>query len=351
MHFASDNWSGCHPAISANLQRHAAGFARAYGASDLDRSIEARFNELFEREVAVLFVGTGTAANSLALAAVNRPGGVSFCHREAHMIEDECGAPEYFTGGARLHPVDGAGGKIEPANLSRELKRFPPDFVHAGQPMAVSLTQATEVGTVYELAEIAAVADVAHGHGLPLHMDGARFANALSTLDCTPAEMTWKAGVDVLSFGGTKNGCWCAEALVFFDPGRARDLPFIRKRAAQLFSKSRFIAAQFEAYLADGLWLDLAAHSNAMAQDLAHVINASGSMRLAWKPQANEIFAILARSEMERLQAAGAVFYPWNPPHGMEDEIAEGETLARLVTSFATQKADIDAFARLLGQS
>ena len=349
MHFGSDNWSGCHPAISANLERHAAGFARAYGASDLDKAIEARFNDLFERDVAVYFVGTGTAANSLALAALNRPGGVAFCHREAHMIEDECGAPEYFTGGARLHPVVGPAGRIDPGLLARELKRFPPDFVHAGQPMAVSITQATEAGTLYSLDDIAAVSKVAKAHGLPLHMDGARFANALVALDCTPAEMTWKAGVDALSLGGTKNGCWCAEALVFFDPQAARDLPFIRKRAAQLFSKTRFIAAQFEAYLENGLWLETASHANAMAARLASAIDASGQMRLAWQPQANEVFAIVDKEKMERLQAAGAVFYPWNPPHGFEDSIGEGETLTRLVTSFATTADEVEAFGRLIG--
>ncbi|MBA90034.1 MAG: low specificity L-threonine aldolase [Phyllobacteriaceae bacterium] len=348
MHFGSDNWSGCHPAISANLERQASGFARAYGASDLDKAIEARFNELFEREVAVYFVGTGTAANSLALAALNRPGGVAFCHREAHMIEDECGAPEYFPGGARLHPVDGPAGRIDPQLLARELKRFPPDFVHAGQPMAISVTQATEAGTLYTLDDIRAVSEVAKAHGLPLHMDGARFANALVSLDCSPADMTWKAGVDALSFGGTKNGCWCAEALVFFDPQAARDLPFIRKRAAQLFSKTRFIAAQFEAYLADDLWLETAAHANAMASRLAGVIEASATMRMAWQPQANEVFAIVDKNEMERLQAGGAVFYPWNPPHGFEDSVGEGETLARLVTSFATDAREIEDFARLL---
>ena len=349
MNFASDNWAGAHPAINEALTRAAGGFAAAYGASDLDRAVEARFNELFGREVAVFFVGTGTAANSLALAALNRPGGVSFCHREAHMIEDECGAPEYFTGGARLHPVDGPLGRMDPALLARELKRFPPDFVHAGQPMAVSITQATEVGTLYGLDDIAALSAVARAQGLPLHMDGARFANALVALGCSPAEMTWKAGVDVLSFGGTKNGCWCAEALVFFDPARARDLPFIRKRAAQLFSKSRFIAAQFEAYLADDLWLTSARHANAMAAALADGIAASNSMRLAWQPQANEVFAIMDQARMDRLKGQGAVFHPWNPPHGFEAEIGEGEVLARFVTSFATTPEHVEAFLKLRG--
>ncbi|RYD36120.1 MAG: low specificity L-threonine aldolase, partial [Verrucomicrobiaceae bacterium] len=288
MNFTSDNWAGVHPAINDHLARHATGMAAAYGTSELDRRIERLFSEIFEREVAVFFVGTGTAANSLAMASVNRPGGVVLCHREAHMVKDECGAPEYFTGGARLQTVDGGGGKISPENLRRELKHFRPDFIHAGQAMAVSVTQATEVGTVYSLEEISAISGVCKAHGLPLHMDGARFANALVSLGASPAEMTWKAGVDVLSFGGTKNGCWCAEALVFFDPEASRDLPFIRKRAAQLFSKTRFIAAQFDGYLENGLWLDLARHANGAAGKIAEAVLRCDGIRLAWEPQANE---------------------------------------------------------------
>lgn len=346
MIFASDNWAGAHPKIAESLSRHAAGFAAAYGTSDLDRAIEAKFNEIFEREVAVFFVGTGTAANALALAAVNRPGGVSFCHREAHAIEDECGAPEYFTGGARLHPVDGLLGRMDPANLKKELKRFPPGFVHAGQPMAVSITQATEVGTVYSLDDIAAIAEVCRAHGLPLHMDGARFANALVSLGCRPADMTWKAGVDIVSFGATKNGCWCAEALVFLNPEQAEHLPYIRKRAAQLFSKTRFIAAQFHTYFEDDLWLSMARHANAMARALAARLRDAPGVRLAWEPQANEIFAVMTPSRAEKLRAAGAVFYEWNMPHLHNVEMDDSEGLYRFVTSFATTPEDIDKLVR-----
>ncbi len=262
MNFASDNWAGAHPVIAQRLFESSAGFSAPYGTSEQDRMIEQRFSELFEREVAVYFVSTGTAANSLALAAVNRPGGVSFCHREAHLLEDECGAPEFFTHGARMVPVDGDNGKINPCNLKAEIQRFPPNFIHAGQPMAISITQATEIGTVYQPNEIAEIAQIAKHYELPLHMDGARFANALVALDVSPAEMTWKLGVDIVSFGATKNGCWCAEALVFMNPKMSKDLPFIRKRAAQLFSKSRFIASQFDAYLQNGLWLEMARHAN-----------------------------------------------------------------------------------------
>jgi threonine aldolase len=353
MFFASDNWAGVHPQIAEALSRHSSGFASAYGTSDLDRAVERRFNEIFEREVAVYFVGTGTAANSLALAAINRPGGVTLCQREAHMIEDECGAPEYFTGGARLHPVEARAGlvhagKIDPASLVRELKRFPPGFVHAGQPMAVSITQATETGTVYSLDEIAEIAAIAGDQGLPLHMDGARFANALVSLGRTPAEMTWKAGVDIVSFGATKNGCWMAEALVFMDPGKAAQLPFIRKRAAQLFSKTRFIAAQFDAYLEGGLWLETARHANTMASRLAAFFRQAEGIRLAWEPQANEVFAIFSDARAAQFEAAGVKFYAWNPPHGLEGIIGEGEQLRRFVTSFATTDDHIAAIEALI---
>jgi threonine aldolase len=348
MIFASDNWAGVHPAISRRLSEAASGYSAAYGASELDHKIEAQFNQLFDREVAVFFVATGTAANSLALASVNRPGGVTFCHREAHMLEDECGAPEFFTHGARLSPVDGDNGKIDPINLTNEIARFPPGFVHAGQPMAISITQATEIGTVYHCDEIAALAAIAKNNGLPLHMDGARFANALVHLNLTPAEMTWKVGVDVISFGATKNGCWCAEALVFTDPQMAKDFPFIRKRAAQLFSKTRFIASQFEAYLADDLWLDLASHANSMANRLRDGICHSKNARLAWRTDTNEVFCLLSHALAEALKQNGAVFHQWNAPRSKDNLIGEGEVLIRLVTSFSSEIEQVDQFIALL---
>lgn len=348
MFFASDNWAGAHPKVAAALSANAAGFDAAYGNGGIDQSVGERFNEVFEREVAVFFVATGTAANALSLASVNRPGGIAFCHREAHMIEDECGAPEYLTGGARLHPVDGPLGKMTTENLEAALSRFEPEFVHAGQPMAVSLTQATEVGTVYSLDEIEALAAIAKKRGLPVHMDGARFANALVALDATPAEMTWKRGIDIVSFGGTKNGCWCAEAVILFDTSKAREFGFLRKRAAQLFSKSRFIATQFDAYMENGHWLDTARHANAMAAQLAQAIDASATSRLGWKPQANELFPVIRKDTVEKLTAAGAVFYPWNPPSGFAGGIGPDETMCRLVTSFATTQDEVDRFGELI---
>lgn len=210
--------------------------------------------------------------------------------------------------------------------------------------MAVTLTQATESGTVYSLDQIETIGSIARSHKLPLHMDGARFANALVSLGTTPAEMTWKRGVDLLSFGGTKNGCWCAEALVLFDLSKAQEMHFLRKRSAQLFSKSRFVAAQFDAYLAGDLWLDLARHANAMAQRLADGITASAGSRLAWAPDANEVFVVLKREAAGRLQRQGALFYDWEVPHDLEGSLAEDEGLYRLVTSFATRAEDVDRF-------
>jgi threonine aldolase len=349
MIFSSDNWAGAHPLIAANLAGHAVGFASAYGSSDLDKAVEKTFNDIFEREVSVFFVATGTAANALSLTAVARPGGVTFCHRDAHIFADEGGAPEYLSGGGRLSPIDGDLGRMDLPALETAIARHAPAFVHAGQPAAISITQATEIGTLYDLDTIKAVAAIARKHGLPLHMDGARFANALVSLDTTPAEMTWKRGVDIVSFGGTKNGCWCAEAVVFMNPEQARDFPFIRKRAAHLFSKSRFVAAQFEAYFRDDLWLETARHANAMAARLAGHVRASSNARLGWEPQANEVFPIIKLAAIETLQAAGAAFYSWSTERRRAREIGADEALVRLVTSFATTEAEVDRFAELLG--
>lgn len=346
INLASDNWAGAHPAISEALAQHARGFASAYGSSELDRKVEERFCEIFEREVAVFFVATGTAANALSMALLNRPGGVIFAHERAHLLEDEGGAPEYLTGGARTHGVDGKLGRFGPEALDAAIRQYPAQFVHAGQPMAVSITQATEIGTVYSLHAIAAIAETCRAHGLPLHMDGARFANALVALDTTPAEMTWKRGVDILSFGATKNGCWCAEAIVVMDPAKARDMPFMRKRAAHLFSKSRFIAAQFDGYFRDGLWLENAGHANAMAARLARHIGNSQTVRLAWEPQANEVFAVLRSDKAAALRANGVFFHPWKMPDAKE--LAADEGLYRFVTSYATTAEEVDAFGELL---
>ncbi|QOF70273.1 low specificity L-threonine aldolase [Aminobacter sp. SR38] len=348
MFFASDNWAGAHPKISERLHASAAGFSRAYGDGELDKAVYARFSEVFEREVAVFFVATGTAANSLSLAAYGKPGGISFAHREAHILEDECGAPEYFSHGSRLYPVDGTLGRMDIGNLEQAISRYASENVHGGRPAAISITQATEVGTIYRLDHIAAVSAVARKHAVPLHMDGARFANALVSLDVSPAEMTWKRGVDIISFGGTKNGCWCAEAIVMFDLDRAREMAFLRKRSAQLFSKARFISAQFDAYFDGGLWLETARHANAMSASLAQAFESSAVARLGWQPEANEVFAIIRKDVAEKAQEAGAAFYTWPTPTSLAGQISDDEALFRFVTSFATTSDDIVRFSELL---
>ncbi len=348
MFFASDNWAGAHPRIAERLSASAAGFSRAYGHGELDSAVYERFSQIFEREVAVFFVATGTAANALSLAAYGKPGGISFGHREAHIIEDECGAPEFLSPGSRLYPIDGPLGRMDVKSLERAVGRFASENVHSGRPTAISLTQSTEVGTVYGLDDISAISAIAKRHGLPLHMDGARFANALVSLDVSPAEMTWKRGVDIVSFGGTKNGCWCAEAIVMFDLDRAREMAFLRKRSAQLFSKARFISAQFDAYFEDDLWLETARHANAMSTRLATVIESSPVARLGWKPEANEIFAIIDKEAASKALAAGAVFYDWNVPASLAGQVGDNETLYRFVTSFATTADEIDRFGELL---
>jgi len=298
----------------------------------------------------VFLVGTGTAANGLALAAVSRPGGIVLCHSDSHIEIDECGGIALQADGARLRLIAGDNGKIAPEDLAAAIEAFPRGHVHAGQLTAVSLTQASEAGTVYSIDHIRALSDIAHAHGLAVHMDGARFANALVHLGITPAEMTWKAGIDLLSFGGTKNGCIAAEALVVFNPDFATQLPYLRMRAGHLFSKSRFLAAQFEAYLADGLWLDLAGHANAMADRLRAGLEASNRARLAWPTPANEVFAIFSKEIAAQLRAAGAAFYEWSVKENDTLGLTDGEDVFRLITSFATTTEDVDRFVDVLAR-
>jgi len=343
--FASDNWAGAHPAIAARLLEVAGGFCPAYGGSDLDQSVQQHFNAIFEREVAVFFVVTGTAANALSLSLYASPGSIFFAHRHAQVIEDECGAVEYLSGGARI------AGRIDPSALEHALARVAPRPLHAGRPAAVSITQASEIGTVYSLDQISELSNICKHHSLALHMDGARFANALVALGTTPAEMTWRRGVDLLSFGGSKNGCWCAEAIILFDLERAHKLQFLRKRAGQLASKSRFIAAQFETYLKDDLWLKNARHANHMATRLAAVIDASPHLRLAWEPLANEVFAIIEVSRAKDLLASGILFHEWAIPDRISLHLCEHEKLYRFVTSFATNENEIAQFGQKIMSS
>jgi threonine aldolase len=347
MIFASDNWAGASDRVAAALVGAAGAQVPAYGGDPLTATVGDAFDRVFEREVAAFYVATGTAANALALAQFGRPGGVIFCHRDAHIAVDEGGAPE-FLGGARLHAIDGDGGKIEPAALRAAIGRYPARAVHHGQPAAVSISQLTESGTAYSPAEIAAIAEIAHEFGLPLHMDGARFGNAVAGLGAAPAELSWRAGVDVMSFGGTKNGCFAAEAVVFFEPEKAHGFAFHRKRAGHLFSKSSFVSAQFAAYLDGDHWLELAAHANAMARRLADGFVQAEGVRLAFAPDGNEVFAVISREQDRRLRAAGAAFHEW-PADGLVDPAERDRFIAiRLVASFRTRVEEVDEFLRII---
>lgn len=340
MNFASDNAYGAWPEIVAAIGHAALGATPSYGDDVLTAKVRGRLSHIFERDVVAHPVISGTAANALALATVTPPHGAVFCHAESHIAVDECGAPEFFTHGAKLVGIEGRDGKIDPAGLEQALSHFLMGFVHHVQPAALSLTQATELGTVYTPHEIAALAAVAHARGMKVHMDGARFANALAHLKCTPAEMTWKAGIDVLSFGATKNGALGAEAVVFFHHDDVKDFEYRRKKGGHLLSKMRFVSAQLDAYLKGDRWLRFAAHANTLARRLADGLSAVDGAEIVHPVEANAVFVRLPNATVARLRKSGAVFYDWGPPAGER-------TLIRLVTSFATPGQDIDTFVSL----
>ena len=337
--FRSDNVAGAATEVVDALVLAARGTATSYGADDWTARLTAQLAALFETEVAVFPVATGTAANSLALAAMTPSYGAVYCHEEAHINVDECGAPELFTGGAKLVGLKGEAGKLAPATLDSALAGAGIGVVHRVQPAALSLSQATEAGTIYRPDEVAALADMAHRAGLAVHMDGARFANAVARLGCTPAELTWKAGVDALSLGGTKGGCLAAEAVVIFNPALAEDLGFLRKRGGHLLSKMRFVSAQLEAWLAGGLWLRLARHANGMADRLSAGLAALPGAEIAFPVEANEVFVRLPESAIAALEAAGFRFHRW-----------EG-SLLRLVTAFDTPGWAVDAFVKTVADA
>ena len=343
MNFLSDNAAPVAPAILEAIVRANDGFTIAYGDDDWTRSVERHLSEIFEREVAVFLVPTGTAANALALAHVTPPWGAVLCHPDSHIVTDECGAPEFFGGGLKLIGLPGEDGKVAAETLKRALRD---NFGHSPHQMiasALSITQASEAGTVYRLNEIAALCDIAHERSLAVHMDGARFANAVVRLDATPAQITWKAGIDVLSFGATKAGALAAEAVVFFDPTHAAFMAERRKRAGHLLSKHRFLAAQFAAILAEDRWLVLARHANRMADRLSAELTAVG-LAPVWPVEANLVFVVLPRALDARLKAAGAKYYERT---NTSLKLGRDQILARLVTSFATQEHEVQRFAHL----
>jgi threonine aldolase len=344
MNFASDNTAPVAPAIFDAIAEANAGYARGYGNDDWTLGVERRLSEIFEREVAAFLVPTGTAANALSLAQIAPPWGAVFCHAESHIATDECGAPEFFGGGFKLVGLPGEGAKIAPQTLQAALAGYTGDHrPHQMIASALSITQASEAGTIYRTDEIATLCDAAKQRGLAVHMDGARFANALVRLNATPAQMTWRSGIDVLSFGATKGGALAAEAVVIFDPERAKFFCERRKRGGHLLSKHRFLAAQFAAFLAGDLWLRLARHANDMADRLAQKLTALG-LKPVWPVEANLVFVALPRGLDDKLKRAGASYYV----RASESvDLPADRVLARLVTSFATQDEEIERFVRL----
>lgn len=334
MNFRSDNTASVAPEIIAALTSVNNAPVAAYGEDPWSKRLDEVFGAVFEREVRVFTVASGTAANSIAIASATPPWGGVICHREAHISVDECGAPEFYSGGAKLVLVEGAAAKISGATLQEAVARNTRD-IHAIVPAVVSISQATERGAIYAPGEIAALGDVARASKIAFHVDGARFANALAALRCTPADITWRGGVDLLSFGATKNGAMAAEAIVCFDLDRAEEIARRRKRGGHLFCKGRYPAAQLLAYLEGGLWLKLAERANSMAQQLAE----AATPFLSAPVETNQVFIKPGAPALAKLRAGGADFYDWGD-HG------SGE--ARLVASWNQDEADVKRMCELL---
>ena len=342
MYFASDNSGPVLPEIMQALTRANEGFAMPYGADTVMDEVRATIREIFEAPDAVVhLVATGTAANALALATLCQPFETVFCSPTAHIHEDECNAPEFYSGGAKLTLV-GTDDKMTPAALHAAIDAEETRGVHGPQRGPVSVTQVTERGAVYTLKELKALTDVAKGFGLSCHLDGARFANAQVALGCTAAEMTWKAGFDAVSFGGTKNGCMGVEAVIFFDPKKEWEFELRRKRGGHLFSKHRYLSAQMQGYLADGLWHTAAKKANANAARLLAGLQRVEGFTLTSAADANLFFATLPRAAHQRLAAAGAKYYV------LEGDVENGDPSeplpCRLVSGWSVTDDLIDKF-------
>lgn len=332
LNLRSDNVTGVAPEILDAILRANHGTAASYGADELTTGLGDRFSEVFGRSCAVQPLGTGTATNALALSLLTPPWGAILCSAVSHVHDSECGAAELFTGGAKVTPLPETHGKLLPETLEERLERAGWGRTSEVQPAVLSIAQATERGTVYRPDEIAALTAIARRHGLKVHLDGARFGNAVAALGCAPADLTWRAGVDVLSFGGTKNGCLAAEAIVMFDESLAEPLRFRARKTGHVFSKMRFVSAQLEAYVEDGLWLRLAAHANAMADRLARGLARIDGAELLHPVEINEIFMTLPKAAQDALRRDGFGFYD------------RGQSEVRLVTAFDTRPEQVDAF-------
>jgi threonine aldolase len=334
--YRSDNTGRAAPEILEALVHANTGTALGYGADEWTARLQDRFSELFETPVRVFPVATGTAANALSLAATAPSWGLVYCSEAAHINTSEVNAAGFFGGGLKLVPVAGEHGRIEAEALRETLAAIPPGALHRGQPAAVSLTQASDLGTVYRVDDVGAIAEIAKSRGLRLHMDGARFANALARLQCGPAALSWRSGVDILSFGVTKNGGALCDAIVVFNPELADGLAVQLRRAGQVWSKMRFASAQLMAYIADGLWLRLAQASNAAAARIAGGIADVAGLRLIAPVEANELFLEIPSEAMDALEQDGFQFY------------RRSRTLARFVCRFDVTDAEADALVAAL---
>ena len=337
--FASDNVAGACPEVLDAIVKANDGIAAPYGNDEWSTNLQNKFSDIFEKDVIVYPTASGTASNALALSALTPVFGNIYCHRLSHINTDECGAPEFYTGGAKLVTLKGVNGKITPEELSDNIGGV--GIVHHTQPSVVSITQLSETGEVYQLDEISTIAETAHKHNLKMHMDGARFANALVSLGVTPAEMTWKSGIDVLSFGATKNGCIAAEAIIFFKPELVGNLPFLLKRSGHLLSKMRFVSAQLDAYISNEVWLRNAKHANKMGKKLSEGLSLNPNIELTYPTQANEVFAKFPRSIIEHLNSEG---YKMN-----EDEL-DGKAV-RLVAAWNTENSDVDRLLKTISEA
>jgi threonine aldolase len=347
VNFASDNWAGATPEVMAALNRANEGFSPAYGGDALTAKVRDRFAEVFEHEVEVWFVGTGTAANSMGLSGLTVPGGVVFAGAEAHVNADESNAFEFQSGGMKIVGLPSPDGRLVASDLAAALTRH--NDGGRTVPVALSLTNATEWGTVYSPAQVAELSAVAKTRGMAVHVDGARFGNAVAATGATPAELTWKSGADFMSFGATKNGAWAAEAIVAFKPGLFPGMEQRRQRAGHVFSKARFVAAQFEGYFEGGAWLKRAAHANAMAERLRAGLRQSNRARLAWESDINEVFAVVPVEVLAAVRAAGGMMHEWPAETAdVSRRPGPGEVMVRMVTSWASTSEEVDRFLALL---
>ena len=334
--FASDNVAGACPEVLDAILKANDGDRAPYGDDEISKNLQDKFSEIFEKEVIVFPTSSGTAANALALSTMTPSFGNIYCHKLSHINVDECGAPEFYTGGAKLVNLNGVNGKITAEELNKSISGK--GVVHHTQPSSVSITQLCETGEAYELDEIKKISEIAHNHKLNMHMDGARFANALVSLDCSPAEMTWKSGIDVLSFGATKNGCLAAEAIIFFKPELVGNLPFLMKRAGHLLSKMSFVSAQLDAYITNEVWLRNAKHANAMGKKLSQGLDQHKNIELAYPTDANEIFVKIPKDIIDQLNSEG---------YTINDDEWDGKAV-RLVTAWNTSLSDIETFLNFI---